>query len=462
MALSLPLYPSQYVRGERLPPTFMKPSLVVYMSSILFLKREHPPSSFQSQGPQQSTLVARVPEALTASSRLLLQGDYGSYIRADPSRYMAAAAPMELSDSSEMNKRHGLLAVNKQSGKIQKGIRRPIVQPRAAPTVYMTEADNFRSLVQQLTGTSPSDHQSAAMPNNHHQHHHHHQHHLNNVNGSTISKPAVNPRLQKVAPPPLRPTFSYPKLVQPSPTLPNGMVQLGPNPSGPQRFNSMPFSSSLSPLTQRISPFPMLPLSPLPALSPSDGIWAHPLESPTSAAFRQLAQNLATGNESQNNLQQQQHQHQGFQPHQHQLQHQQLMDHQHHLHSQQLAQYHHQQQQQQHVQQQQQVPPMQEPQESGGGGGGGVGVEGGGGSQRMMDNVVGTVSSFPPMSPSGFSLSPLSQFSGNLPSPMGLGMASGFGISNIYNMGALNSPTAGMAAMEFAFPEPDFVSSGFS
>ncbi|KAG6550100.1 hypothetical protein Mapa_008056 [Marchantia paleacea] len=303
----------------------------------------------------------------------------------------AAPAPMELSDSSEMNKRHGLLAVNKSSGKIQKGIRRPVAPPRPQPTVYKIEAGHFRSLVQELTGTAPSE--------------------------QPAPKPTGNARLQKFAPPPLRPTFSYAK-----PTMPNGMQLSTPN--NGQRFNGMPFNgfgSSLSPLTQRISPFPMLSphsFSPLPALSPNDQIWANSLESPSHIAMRQLAQSMAA---SDSNLHQQQQVQQ--QQHQQQVQHQQ-----------------------QQVQVQQQADSMRMDNV----------VNGGGPSLRDLQGAF-------PLSPSNFSLSPRfsSQYP-NLPSPVGLGaMASGFGINNIYNMGTLNSPTAGLA-MDFAFPEPDFVSTGFS
>ncbi|BBN19269.1 hypothetical protein MPTK1_8g09220 [Marchantia polymorpha subsp. ruderalis] len=326
-------------------------------------------------------------------------------------RYMAAApAPMELSDSSEMNKRHGLLAVNKSSGKIQKGIRRPVAPPRPQPTVYKIEPGHFRSLVQELTGTAPSE--------------------------QPAPKPTGNARLQKFAPPPLRPTFSYAK-----PTMPNGMQLSTPN--NGQRFNGMPFNgfgSSLSPLTQRITPFPMLSphsFSPLPALSPNDQIWANSLESPSHIAMRQLAQSMAA---SESNLHQQQ---------QHQVQQQQQQQQVQQQHQQQVQQQQQQQQQQQHRQQvqlQQQADSLRLDNV----------VNGAGASFRDLQGA------FPPLSPSNFSLSPRfsSQYP-NLPSPVGLGaMASGFGI-NIYNMGTLNSPTAGLA-MDFSFPEPDFVSTGFS
>ena len=178
------------------------------------------------------------------------------------------------------SKSGGSLAVNKSSNKIRKGLRPTVAQPRLAPTVYKTEPSDFRSLVQQLTGTS---HPPAASP--------------------TAPKP-VNSRLSRIAPPPLRPTLTYPSATHPQPqtqpqtqsqTQPPSQPSLPPSP-GSQIFNTF---GSFSPLSkQGASPFGMSPLSfsPLPQLSPSDQGWVNALtgglESP---ATRQLAQAVADG-----------------------------------------------------------------------------------------------------------------------------------------------------------------------
>ncbi|CAM6085181.1 unnamed protein product [Calypogeia fissa] len=302
---------------------------------------------------------------------------------------MASALPMDAADASDLSRRHGggALAVNKSSGKIGKGLRRPVAQPRPAPTVYKIEAGHFRSLVQELTGTAPTE--------------------------LVAPKPIGNSRLSKIAPPPLRPTFSYPKFGVPQPMqqFSSGLPPL-PSPTNGQRFNTnnIPFSgfgsAQLSPLSQRMGNFPAIlsphTFSPLPVLSPTDQMWANTLESPNSAAMRQLAQSLAAAEP-------QQHQHGGDS----------RLDHSNNN-------------------------------------GGGLEVGGGASSAQGQNSVQSSASSS-----NSFSLSPRTQFS-NLPlSPTGIGMASGFGIGNIYQMGALHSPTSGLG-MDFAFPEPDFMLAGFS
>lgn len=190
------------------------------------------------------------------------------------------AAPMDILDSEGgKGKTSGsALSVSKSSSKINKNLRRTVTQPRPAPTVYKTEPGEFRSLVQQLTGTSPPAEQVTIL----------------------TPKPS-NPRLQKHAQalPPLRPVFSYPSIQQQQ----QQQTQSTFNP-GPMRVNSMPsmqpFNNQITPQTARPSNFAISPLSfsPLPALSPSDHIWANainPLESPGSAAMRHLAQSMAEG-----------------------------------------------------------------------------------------------------------------------------------------------------------------------
>jgi len=157
----------------------------------------------------------------------------------------------------------GPLAVNKASSKIAKGLRRPVTQPRPAPHIYKTEPSDFRSLVQQLTGTSSSSSSSggalATAPA---------------APGPAPTKPAVS-RLHKIAPPPLRPTFAYPSLPQQQP--PNAAALLKPLPiSAAPSFSPLRFGGFSPHSTQRVSPFPVSPLSfsPLPALTPSDSVWA--------------------------------------------------------------------------------------------------------------------------------------------------------------------------------------------
>lgn len=185
------------------------------------------------------------------------------------------AAPMNMSDSEGARGRSSsALSVSRSSIKINKNLRRAVTQPRPAPQVYKTEPGDFRSLVQQLTGTSPPAESSPIL----------------------TPKP-LNPRLSKIAPPPLRPVFSYPGLQQPV----QQQNQSGFNP-GPRRFNSFPAMTNPNPLTPQRplnSVVPPLSFSPLPALSPADQIWANimtPLESPGSAAMRQLTQMMAGGN----------------------------------------------------------------------------------------------------------------------------------------------------------------------
>ena len=189
---------------------------------------------------------------------------------------------MDLGEAGELGKgSNKSLAVNKSSSKIKKGLRPTLAQPRLAPTVYKTEPSDFRSLVQKLTGTSQP------------------------IATSPPSGPKPpNSRLQRIAPPPLRPAGTYPSL-QSSHTsqFAGAQAQLGivthsPSSSGTQLF---PFGSFSSLPKHIASPFPVSPLSfsPLPQLSPSDQGWVNSLnglESPGSAVIRQLAHNIAEEN----------------------------------------------------------------------------------------------------------------------------------------------------------------------
>lgn len=191
------------------------------------------------------------------------------------------AAPMDISDAEGggKGKSGSALSVSRSSVKINKNMRRAMTQPRPAPQVYKTEPAEFRSLVQRLTGTSPPSESSAIL----------------------TPKP-LNPRLQKIAPPPLRPVFSYPTLQQALPQLsPQQQNQISGFNPGPRRnflnsMSTMAYQTQLA--SQRHSNFPVSPLSfsPLPALSPGDQIWANvlnPMESPRTTAMRHLAQSMS-------------------------------------------------------------------------------------------------------------------------------------------------------------------------
>jgi hypothetical protein len=195
------------------------------------------------------------------------------------------------------------LAVNKASSKIAKGIRKPMVQQqqqqqlRAAPQIYKTAPSDFRSLVQQLTGTSsPSASSgSGSLVLDQQQ-----QQQQPGPGPVVPTKPAVS-RLQRIAPPPLRPTFAYTSSIpqqQPHKTAAtSSLPSLATSSAAPPGFSSLPFGGGggFSPpqnSVQKLSPFPVSPLSfsPLPVLTPSDQVWASSLsslESPKAAAQQQ-------------------------------------------------------------------------------------------------------------------------------------------------------------------------------
>lgn len=183
---------------------------------------------------------------------------------------------MDLGEAGELGKvGNKSLAVNKSSSKIKKGLRPTLAQSRLAPTVYKTEPSDFRSLVQKLTGTS----QTVAM-------------------SPPYDPKPPNARLQRIAPPPLRPTGIYHSVVQPAQSSQLVAAQSQSRPvTDPPPFSFGSFSLPM----HVTSPFPVLPLSfsPLPQLSPSDQGWVNSLnglESPGSAVTRQLSQNIVEGN----------------------------------------------------------------------------------------------------------------------------------------------------------------------
>ncbi|EFJ30300.1 hypothetical protein SELMODRAFT_410083 [Selaginella moellendorffii] len=278
------------------------------------------------------------------------------------------AAPLSINKSSG----------SKISKSSSSSMRRPMLQPsKPLPTskVYNTDPMSFRELVQQLTGnsstgtsggggggsdvggggggggggslqqqTSTGFSEQAMNPgmmgvSSQQQYHHHHyqqqQQHQQQPSLVVVSDPAalvsspgtgggvlsphssarpVNSRLQRMAPPPLRPTFSISpfahKLAQhqqqhqqqqlsgPSSgeihATTTGHSAATSNVVSSENLTS-PGAQPLSPLSnKRVSTMPLLSFSPLPVLSPSDTAWAS-FESPNTAAMKQLAQSIIDG-----------------------------------------------------------------------------------------------------------------------------------------------------------------------
>lgn len=182
---------------------------------------------------------------------------------------MSGPMVMDMSDGVEevggRGRSGGALAVNRASSKIAKGLRRPVAQPRPAPQIYKTEPHDFRSLVQQLTGTSSSSSSSSGALES---------------GPPAPTKPAVS-RLQKIAPPPLRPTFAYPSFSHQQQLQSAAAPPVLSSATTAPGFSPFPFGGFPPLSSQRFSPFPVSPLSfsPLPALTPSDQVWASSLSS---------------------------------------------------------------------------------------------------------------------------------------------------------------------------------------
>jgi len=102
------------------------------------------------------------------------------------------------------------LGINKfHSGKISKVVKRNVIPaaPKQHTPVYTIDKNDFRNVVQKLTGSPasaspppppPPPPQQAEVPSNPVQ---------------PTSPKGSNPRLQKIRPPPLQPVFSFDKLV---------------------------------------------------------------------------------------------------------------------------------------------------------------------------------------------------------------------------------------------------------
>ncbi|KAJ7556800.1 hypothetical protein O6H91_05G099400 [Diphasiastrum complanatum] len=185
---------------------------------------------------------------------------------------------MDFSESSyagSSGRSNPSLAVSRSSFKINKGMRKPPIQPKPTPPprIYNTDPTSFRNLVQELTGTAPAAPFVVA--------------------ASPLNRP-VNKRLQKIAPPPLQPTFPLSRMLQ-------QQQQQQPLPLSPilsPTLQKYPLSfNNHSPLAKILSPVPTHRFSPFPVLTPADGMWSNPLDSPDTAAIRHLAQKMV---ESQN------------------------------------------------------------------------------------------------------------------------------------------------------------------
>ncbi|KAJ7534269.1 hypothetical protein O6H91_13G086800 [Diphasiastrum complanatum] len=147
-------------------------------------------------------------------------------------------------------------------------MRRPKAAQRPPATVFLTEPEGFRNLVQKLTGATM---EQPMIPVS-----------------ATASRP-TNVRLQRIAPVPLRPISSHVQILPLSPRFPH-----------PPSAITSEARAGASALSQKLSPNPVfspLTFSPFPALTPNDSVWATGFESPASANMRQLAQ-LMVGNDS--------------------------------------------------------------------------------------------------------------------------------------------------------------------
>ncbi|KAL3499894.1 hypothetical protein ACH5RR_038987 [Cinchona calisaya] len=166
----------------------------------------------------------------------------------------------------QMNRNTDHLGINKMGKNIKKS---PMHQPNFSntarqqpqPQVYNINKNDFRNIVQQLTG-SPSHHQEPPVP-----------------------RPSQNPpkpasmRLQKIRPPPLTPINRPPMAMQPPVPVP------GPT----QPPAGVPYNNNFArpPLPQYGQPSPTI----LPPFTPGDA-WRNTAESPISAYMRYLQNSI--------------------------------------------------------------------------------------------------------------------------------------------------------------------------
>ncbi|CAL5359608.1 unnamed protein product [Camellia sinensis] len=161
------------------------------------------------------------------------------------------------------NRHNDHLGVNKMGKNIRKS---PLHQPNFAnsarqqpqPQVYNINKNDFRNIVQQLTG-SPSQEPLPRPPNN------------------PPKPPSM--RLQKIRPPPLTPINRPPIRIHPPPP-----PQAPPMPAAPIPYGN-PF---VRPPAQFGQPSPTM----LPPFTPGDSVWPNTAESPISAYMRYLQNSI--------------------------------------------------------------------------------------------------------------------------------------------------------------------------
>eukprot|EP00249_Psilotum_nudum_P014116 c24676_g1_i2 orf=343-1326(-) len=182
---------------------------------------------------------------------------------------MAAAAAMDSTDeSSNMGpmKGGGALGISKASAKINKSsIKKPPAAPKPVAKIYNADPSDFRRVVQELTGTNREAVGAART-----------------VRDSMPSAPRPS-RLQRIAPPPLRPAIPVSRTVQQTPEYVSSM-QPSLHGHNHHQQGSIPTSLGTFRHQQAAQNMPSLPMlsprlfGPLPALTPGDNAWANPLE----------------------------------------------------------------------------------------------------------------------------------------------------------------------------------------
>eukprot|EP00249_Psilotum_nudum_P014117 c24676_g2_i1 orf=721-1701(-) len=180
---------------------------------------------------------------------------------------MAAAAAMETTDeSSNMGPmKGGALGINRSSVKINKSsIKKPTGAPKPVAKIYNADPSEFRRVVQELTGTNKE------------------------VVAAATERESIPPapkpsRLQRIAPPPLRPAIPTSRTIQQTPENVSSLQSLPSGNNNQQQGNS-PTSLGMIQHQQSAQNVPSLPMlsprlfGPLPVLTPGDNAWANPLE----------------------------------------------------------------------------------------------------------------------------------------------------------------------------------------
>ncbi|GLJ21797.1 hypothetical protein SUGI_0406890 [Cryptomeria japonica] len=223
---------------------------------------------------------------------------------------MEGSESSEASCNSKNNGRNSYLGLNRlQSGKISKVVKRSIIQPpkQQAP-LYTIDKDDFRSIVQRLTGSPAAPQPPPVAP-------------PPPPNPNPPPNPAP-PRLQRPKPPPLQSVFSFNKLVS-NPNL-AAMNAVSSSSSQPKQQNIVaPATISTAACTPNFAAVGVSAAMPLPfiqsccssglslpiyssfqSLAPSRGVWANPgpraavphmTDSSSFGASLQFAHGVATG-----------------------------------------------------------------------------------------------------------------------------------------------------------------------